>query len=306
MLGMQQAIALVDRIMVARASSADDGVKHSTDALYFPGGRAVFKAACWAEQDFISWKGLGVVLLCRMSAPRDPIAIFEQSYITWLRTGAVGALAARKLGSFDSSFRAGILGAGKQARAQLCGLLAEFPLLAELHVWSPTPASREAFAAFARERMGSRPVVVHGAAEAVVRNCELLVTVTPSKAPLFSEAALLGGPVRHINALGSDGPGMQELPASLFARANVFADDLDQAMEMGAVNVAVKSGLFGRPDFRGTLAEACAGLVPGPAGRDGRLNIFDCSGIGLFDLPLAMEMHRIASESRADQPSFSF
>lgn len=57
----------------------------------------------------------------------EPLAVMGATYITSMRTGAAGAVAARHLARQDSRV-IGMIGAGAQARTQLQGLSRCFPI----------------------------------------------------------------------------------------------------------------------------------------------------------------------------------
>src|SRR5579872_4565526 len=61
------------------------------------------------------------ILIFSQSGIRKPLAIMDSAQITWLRTGAAGAVAAKYLARKDSRSIA-VIGTGKQGRSQLLGL----------------------------------------------------------------------------------------------------------------------------------------------------------------------------------------
>ena len=59
----------------------------------------------------------------------------------------------------------------------------------------------------------------------------------------------------HINAIGADAPGKQELDPTLLMNAEVFVDDLSQATHSGEINVPVSTGRYDPARIAGTLGE---------------------------------------------------
>jgi alanine dehydrogenase len=89
----------------------------------------------------------------------------------------------------------------------------------------------------------------------------------------------------HINAIGADAPGKEELEPALLSRANVFVDDMAQAVHSGEINVPIQKGLFSKEKVAGTLGE----IVIGKKGRkrQDEITIFDSTGLAIQDLAIA-------------------
>jgi alanine dehydrogenase len=122
-----------------------------------------------------------------------------------------------------------------------------------------------------------------------VCDCDILVTTTPSRKPLIREGWIRDG--THINAIGADAPGKQELDPAILPRARVFVDDPVQAVHSGEINVPIREGLFSADQIAGTMGE----VVLGRKGRKERdeITLFDSTGLAIQDLAIA----RIAMRS---------
>ncbi|MEX1254249.1 MAG: ornithine cyclodeaminase family protein [Dehalococcoidia bacterium] len=141
-----------------------------------------------------------------------------------MRTGAIGGVA-MKHGARPDARVVGVIGSGEQARTQVEAAAAVRDL-AEVRVYSRTPAHREAFAAKMSERLGL-PVFAVPSAEEAVRSADIVVTATNSGTPLF-DAALLS-PGAHVNALGPTFAQRHELDAAVAERAaSIFTDSPEQ------------------------------------------------------------------------------
>src|SRR5581483_8921911 len=164
--------------------------------------------------------------------------ILDNGWLTELRTGAAGALAADLLGTRDPEV-IGILGAGTQARFQLRALL-DVRKPRKVLVWSRNAASARRYASEMSAASGI-PVEVAASAEAVVRASQILVTTTPARAPIVrAEWVKLG---THITAMGSDMAGKQELDVAVLARADrVVADQKENCLRSGEIGCAVRAG----------------------------------------------------------------
>ena len=108
-----------------------------------------------------------------------PLALLDGTYLTALRTGAVGGLAADLLALEDARSCA-LFGAGTQARTQLEALLVVRDI-EEVRVCSPTPGNAEAFA----EEMSSRHGISVRSASVpdAMRGADVVVSATSSRVP---------------------------------------------------------------------------------------------------------------------------
>jgi alanine dehydrogenase len=89
----------------------------------------------------------------------------------------------------------------------------------------------------------------------------------------------------HINAIGADAPGKQELDPALLLRGRVFVDDPEQALHSGEINVPFSQGLFRADQIAGTLGD----VVCGRKKRESldEITIFDSTGLAIQDLAIA-------------------
>ncbi|MFN8580219.1 MAG: hypothetical protein U0163_04480 [Gemmatimonadaceae bacterium] len=153
--------------------------------------------------------------------------ILDNGYLTELRTGASGAIAADLLARRDVH-TVGIVGAGGQARYQLEALLqVRSPgriLVASRNVPKAT------YAAEMTDLLG-RPVTVAESIEALVRESDLVVTTTTAERPVVRDAWVRPG--THVTAIGADMPHKQELESALLARSRVVVDLRDQCLTQG-------------------------------------------------------------------------
>jgi alanine dehydrogenase len=109
------------------------------------------------------------------------------------------------------------------------------------------------------------------------------VTTTPSTVPIIRSEWIHEG--THINAIGADAPGKEELDPALLRRAQVFVDDPAQAIHSGEINVPISHGAYRPDEIAGTLGEVVIGRKQraDPAG----ITIFDSTGLAIQDLAIA-------------------
>jgi ornithine cyclodeaminase len=221
--------------------------------------------------------------------------LFDNGYLTQLRTGSAGALAAELLAREDATTVA-MVGAGLQARYQLEALLAVRDI-SRVTVTSRSRGRAEAFAKEMSLRHGVHVDVAESARDAVP-DADIVVTTTPSEQPV-----VLAGWVRpgtHITAVGSDFPGKQELDLDLLGMADlVVADELVPGKHVGEISQAVAQGVL-RPDEVVSLGAVAAGDHPGRRSA-GEVTIADLTGIGAQDAAVAGVVATRAFESGTGQ-----
>ena len=207
--------------------------------------------------------------------------LLDNGYLTELRTGAAGALAADLLANPDIE-QALVVGAGGQARYQLEALLG-IRQPRRVIVYARRREAAETYAAEMRERLGIEVGVAADLRDAVMAS-DLIVTATPARVPLIEAAWLRPGV--HITAMGSDFPDKQELAADALARADVVvADHPPQAATQGETHHAIVAGRLSLEDVV-PLAALVAGQVRGRERHD-QITVADLTGLGIQDAALA-------------------
>jgi ornithine cyclodeaminase len=203
--------------------------------------------------------------------------LFDNGFLTELRTGAAGALATDLLARREVA-QIGVIGCGSQARFQLAAHLG-VRRPERVLVWCPTGenASR-----YVDEMTSAHGVVVEAvpSAEAAVRGSDVVITATPSRQPVVLDAWVQPG--MHVTAIGSDVPGKCELEPAILARARVVADSLRQCLTQGEIHHAVEAGAIGAGDVHAELGEVAAGLRPGRGAED-EITVADLTGVGVLD-----------------------
>ncbi|MDG6249517.1 ornithine cyclodeaminase family protein [Methanocalculus sp.] len=225
-------------------------------------------------------------------------ALIDATALTDMRTGAAGAVAAKYLAQ-KKPLTIGLVGSGRQAEAQLNAIAAECDI-EEVIVWSRRKENADRFAGAYQQSPAKSVRTIEEAC-----NCDLLVTTTPSREPLIRSEWIQPG--THINAIGADAPGKQELESALLARAEVFVDDYEQAIHSGEVNVPIRSGAYSAERIAGTLGEVVIGRKQRSSAD--AITIFDSTGLAVQDLAIArivverMEGKEIEEDNRLIPPA---
>jgi len=90
----------------------------------------------------------------------------------------------------------------------------------------------------------------------------------------------------HINAIGADAPGKEELDPKILKRAKIVVDDLPQASHSGEVNVPLAKGLLAEKDIFGELGEVIVGKKKART-KDSDITVFDSTGLAIQDVATA-------------------
>ena len=232
---------------------------------------------------------MGKLLLNDPETGRE-LADLDATHITAYRTGAAGGLAVKHLAREDAT-RLGLVGAGEQARTQVAAILKVRPIR-QITVYSRTRPRAQALQEELQRLCGLQVAVAETLA-AAVQGQDIVVTTTPSTAPLVRREWV--SPGTHINAVGADSPGKQELAPAILNAARVVVDDWVQCRDIGEINVPLARGEFRAQQVYGTLGEIVAGKKPGRAGPQ-EITVFDSTGLAIQDLSLGLEIWRRARE----------
>jgi alanine dehydrogenase len=226
-----------------------------------------------------------------------PCAVLAANVITTLRTAAGGAIAARWLCG-ERADRVAVLGAGDQAHAQLEAWMAVHPVNA-VKVWARNRERRDEYAAFWRARgVDARAC---DTAEQAVREVGLIITATAAREPILRLEWVEPG--THINAVGADSVGKQELHEDLVSHATLFADKREQSIRIGEMQRPLKLRLVEESHVRAELGEVCAGIKPGRT-SESEITIFDSTGVSFQDLVVAGHLKRLAAQHGFGQTVF--
>lgn len=207
-------------------------------------------------------------------------ALVSANYLTGIRTGAASAIASKHLSRPDAS-SLGIIGTGAQSVYQLRATLAVRPI-GRVLAWDLSEASLAAFGEIVAEL--GLDYAPQAERQAVASGADILITVTPSRQALVEKSWVRPG--THINAMGADTKGKQELDPALVAAAVIFVDEAAQAFTIGECQHAYAAGLIGDSDVRASLGAVIAGMGEGRQNAD-EITLFDGTGVSLQDLVVA-------------------
>jgi ornithine cyclodeaminase/alanine dehydrogenase len=208
-----------------------------------------------------------------------PLAVMDGTSLTAFRTGAAGGVASKHLAS-RAPRTIGFIGCGVQAHTLHAAHRAVFRHFESLAYDRNIETARR----FADE-VGGRVVSLPEAAGA-----DIVCTATPARTPLVRAEWVQPG--AHINAMGADAPGKQELDVQVLKNAAVYIDDIHQASTSGEINVPLARGELATSEIAGTLGEVVAGALPKPSTAS--TTVFDSTGLAIQDVALARAVYEEA------------
>lgn len=226
-------------------------------------------------------------------------AIIGGAYLSWLSTGAMGAVAIDRLARHDAQVLT-IVGSGRQAHSALSGALA-VRSWESVRVWSRDVTRAERFCGEYPDVPG---IMAVEDLRASVGDSDVVITVTTSGTPV-----VLGEwvpPGAHINSIGAHYPDRRELDTEAVARATVFVDTFHQASrEKGELLLAVEEGRFALADIRAELGEVIAGTA-GWTRRPDEITLFASNGSPIESLGSAIAVVRTLAADDFASSTFRF
>jgi alanine dehydrogenase len=225
--------------------------------------------------------------------PRTGTPIMGGTWITALRTGAAGAIAAKHLAKSNPK-NVGFVGAGTQARTQLMGLQSVFNI-EEVRVWDLNEKAAAKYAEEMTIKYSQSSVCSVKSIEKAVQGADIIVTATPSRKPLVSAEWVNEG--THINCVGADAPGKQELDPAILVKSKIVVDDWSQSCHGGEINVPLAKGIIRREDVWGDICEIVAGLKQGRTSSE-EITVFVSTGLAIQDAATANIVYRKALKQK--------
>lgn len=207
-------------------------------------------------------------------------AILDDHYISPLRVAATSAIGTDRLARPDASV-VGMIGAGEQARAH-AEALAEVRDLSTIRVYSPTPESRESFAAEMDDQLAPTVTPTPTPRDAV-RGADIVTLATNAVDPVIDGEWLEPG--MHLNSIvgGDQFLQRQEFDDETARRADrIVVNLLEQALKdkQGDLYPRFQSGII-RQDEVDELADLVAGDAPGRRSDDEITLMKNNTGMGI-------------------------
>lgn len=220
-----------------------------------------------------------------------PLSIMDGTLITCMRTGAAAGVATKYMSRKNSKI-IGLVGAGAQASYQIMAIL-EILKIEEVYVYDINEKVKVNFVNMMNTQYPNVKFIAVKSEREAVENMDIVITITPTREPHVKAEWIKAG--THINAIGADAPGKQELDPEILKKARIIVDDMDQAIHSGEVNVPITKGILSKKDICGELADVVIGKVKGRVSED-EITIFDSTGVAITDAITADLVYKKAKE----------
>ena len=209
-----------------------------------------------------------------------PMAILDGASLTAIRTAAACGLATDMLSREDSAVLA-IFGSGVHARTQVRAMR-EVRSIKEVRIYNPNAESAVAMAdELAATAASQCRFRVADSPASALAGADIACAATTSRIPVFEDDAVPDG--LHINAIGSFHAEDREIPGATVARAGVFVDDREAALEeAGDLIIAIREGLVDADHVRSDLGSLVLGRSTGRMSA-GEVTVFKSVGLAVQD-----------------------
>ncbi|MFQ5498063.1 MAG: ornithine cyclodeaminase family protein [Candidatus Zixiibacteriota bacterium] len=220
-----------------------------------------------------------------------PLAVMDGTHVTNMRTGAAGGIASKYLAKSNSK-KAAFIGAGMQAETQVAGMMVAKPGISEVSICDLDKDKAQSFAKHCSDKHGLTATVVDSI-KAACDGADIINCTTSTRKPIVMKEHVPAG--AHINAIGADAIGKQELSGQLLSSSKVVIDDWIQASHSGEINVAVSQGTFTKNDLAAELGQVIAKNLS-VRQSDDDVTIFDSTGLAVQDLMTAWHVYKLLSK----------
>ena len=235
--------------------------------------------------------GSGMMILINAQTGNPLAILLDNGYLTDVRTGIAGAIAAKHLAPKEVKM-VGVIGSGMQARYQIRALklVRDFSFLM---VYGIVDDEVNKYIDEISKKLNIE-VVRADSVESVVKESNLVVTTTPSKEPYLRAEWLHTG--LHITCMGSDSEDKQELFPDVFAKADRIAcDRKSQVFRLGELHHALEAGVVSEYGEITELGELTSGASPGRQSKE-QITVCDLTGVGVQDTQIARLAYQRAVE----------
>ncbi|MBP2079252.1 ornithine cyclodeaminase family protein [Oceanobacillus polygoni] len=232
----------------------------------------------------------GIVIL-NSSETGEVKGILEGSFLTGLRTGAVGGSAVRHLARKDAT-KLSIIGTGVQGLYQAVAACSQRPIT-DIYLYNRSPEKLPEFIA-QLENWIETTVHLHpmDTVEEAIKNVDIIITSTSSNDPVLpNKKHLLRN--KLVIGVGSYQPSMQEFPEALYELTDTILVDTEHAIdESGDLINPLAQGLI-KPS---SVQKMSTYILSEPKPSLGNTTVFKSTGMALFDVVVANTIYQKAMD----------
>lgn len=216
----------------------------------------------------------------------EPLAVMDATVITKHRTAAASAIATKYLAR-PGSKSMGLIGCGVQALPHIV-YIDHVMNLDTILLYDRVKERALALAC----SMPDKCRVVSSPAEAA--SADIVTTITPGHEKVLWKKQVSAG--CHINAVGADALGKQEMDHEILHMAKVLVDDMAQATHSGEVSTPLHDGTYSESQILGTLGEVITGKIRARTAPED-ITLFDSTGLAIQDIVVAKYLYARALET---------
>jgi ornithine cyclodeaminase len=231
----------------------------------------------------------GMMLIFNQKTGELLSVLLDEGYLTDVRTAVAGAIAAKYLAPKNVK-RIGIFGAGVQGKLQLFYLKSVIDCKDAI-IWGTNPEELSLYEKNVKEFGFNIETTTN--LEDITSSCNLIVTATPSKAPLFNADMVQKG--SHITAMGSDTTEKIELDPKLLNKSDiVVADSKTQCLTRGEIYQAIKA-----IDFDISNVFELGNVIDKKELQrtsDDQITIADLTGVAIQDIQISKAVYNALKE----------
>ena len=218
--------------------------------------------------------------------------LLDNGYLTQVRTGAAGAVAAKYLAP-ERVETVGVIGSGVQARFQMEALMQVRPFSSIRMFSLDSDDDKDRYVRDMRQMLNVE-VIKSPSVEAVVKESSIVVTTTPARRGFVKSQWLHTG--LHITAMGSDTEEKQELEADVPAAADLVVCDLkSQSFRLGELRSALEQNLMTEDSAVVELGAIINGKARGRS-DERQITVCDLTGVGVQDTMIAIKTFDLAAQ----------
>jgi alanine dehydrogenase len=221
-----------------------------------------------------------------------PLCIMDATDLTWLRTGAVTGIGARRLAVPDAKILAHI-GARGTAAANIRAIAGNFDL-SEVRIASKRQETRDALAREIESDLGLRALSVASVEEAI-KGADIIVEATRLEQP---QVLIADHMVKQGALLITYGWIMAVDPALPLTADKMIVDDWRQCCEGGTFHALIKDGRLRREHVHAEIGQIVSGVRPARENARERI-VFWHRGFAISDIVLGRHLYDQALEKGA-------
>jgi alanine dehydrogenase len=241
--------------------------------------------------------GATPLLIIWTAATGELVAVIEAFALGQLRTGAMSGVATRWMALPDADILA-LIGTGKQALAQLAAVAAVRELKT-VRVFGRDAGRRSKFIETVKAQDFPFTVTAAATVAEAAAGATIVTLATRAREPFFTSAMAERG--THINAIGAITPEREEFAADILPRAGLVCADDPQAARRLSKEFAA---FYGNDGNAWAAVKPISQLLAGGYGRPPEcdLSVFKAMGMGISDMALGIEIHRLAVDTGRGRP----